>query len=396
MTRVLMVSRCPPHPLHLGDRLIIWHLSRGLARLGVTLDLLAFADRPEDAETDWSAPAVRAGFRDIEIVPAPRRAFASYARRLALPGARFPRRARQAWSPEMWARIEARRAGAQYDAAHLFGGVQVYEYARALGALPAVITPYESYSLYLRRLAAHRPRLATRAQLWAARRYEAFMFAPYRAVVVVSPPDREELLALDPALRVEVIPNGVDLDYFQPQPLARAPDTLLFTGNFAYAPNADAALYLARTLLPGLRARFPAARLWLVGADPPPAVQALASEWVTVTGRVPDLRPYLAQAAVFVCPLRVGAGIKNKVLEALAMGCPLAATPLSVDGIAVRDGHDALVAPVEGGALAAAVARLLADGALRDRLSASGPELVAREHSWDGAAARYAALYAGG
>ncbi|GIL08821.1 MAG: glycosyl transferase family 1 [Chloroflexota bacterium] len=394
--RVLMISRCPPHPLHLGDRLIIWHLSRALARQGVELDLLAFADRPEDAETDWSAPDARAGFRDIEIVPAPRRTLAAYARRLALPGARFPRRARQAWSPDMWARVEARRARAAYDAAHLFGGVQVYEYARALGGLPAVITPYESYSLYLRRLMAHRPRLSTRAQWWAARRYEAFMFAPYRAAVVVSPLDRAELLALDPALRVEVIPNGVDLDYFQPQPVAREPDTLLFTGNFAYAPNIDAALYLAQTLLPGVQARFPGARLWLVGADPPPAVQALASASVTVTGRVPDLRPYLARAAVYVCPLRIGAGIKNKVLEALAMGCPLAATPLSVDGIAVRAGQDALVAPAAGGALAAAVARLLADAELRAAFSANGPALIARDHSWAGAAARYAALYAGG
>jgi glycosyltransferase involved in cell wall biosynthesis len=296
----------------------------------------------------------------------------------------------------MWARIEAYRARAAYDAAHLFGGVQVYEYAHALGGLPALITPYESYSLYLRRLLAHNPHPATQMQLWAARRYESFMFAPYRAAVVVSPQDRAELLALDPALRVEVIPNGVDLDYFQPQPLAREPHTLLFTGNFAYAPNVDAALYLARTLLPGVQGRFPMARLWLVGAEPPPEVQALASDHVIVTGRVPDMRSYLARAAVFVCPLRLGAGIKNKVLEALAMGCPVAATPLSVDGIAVRDGLDALVASVEGGALAAAVARLLADAALRDTLSASGPALVARDYSWANAAARYAALYAGG
>lgn len=395
MTRVLLVSRCPPHPLHLGDRLIIWHLSRALAARGLELDLLAFADRPEDAAVDWAAPAVRAGFRSVEVLPEPRRTAAAYARRLALPGARFPRRAAESWSPEMWAQVAARAASGQYDVAHFFGGVQVYEYAGALGDLPAIITPYESYSLYLRRLAARDPRLTRRAQLWAARRYEAFMFAPYRAVVVVAPQDRAELLALNPALRVAVIPNGVDLDYFQPRPAAREPDTLLFTGNFAYAPNADAACYLAQTLLPAVRERFPGARLWLVGADPPPDVRALASDCVTVTGRVDDLRPYLARAAVFVCPLRLGAGIKNKVLEALAMGCPLAATPLSVDGIAAQNERDALVAPVEGGALTAAVLRLLADPALRAALSAAGPALVARDHSWAGAAARYAALYAG-
>lgn len=396
MTRVLMVSRCPPYPLHLGDRLIIWHLSRELAKLGVELDLLAFADRPEDAAVDWSAPGMRAGFRAVEVLPEPRRTAAAYLWRLARPRVRFPRRAAESWSPLMWARVAARAASGQYDVAHFFGGVQVYEYAGALGGLPAVITPYESYSLYLRRLVARTPRIVHWAQLWAARRYESFMFAPYRAVVVVSPQDRAELLALNPALRVEVIPNGVDQAYFQPQPVARELDTLLFTGNFAYPPNVDAASYLAQTLLPAVRAHFPGVRLWLVGANPPPDVQALASDCVTVTGRVDDLRPYLARATVFVSPLRLGAGIKNKVLEALAMGCPLAATPLSVDGIAVQNERDALVAPLENGALTAAVLRLLADPALRAALSANGPALVARDHSWAGAAARYAALYASG
>ena len=140
-----------------------------------------------------------------------------------------------------------------------------------------------------------------------------------------------------------------------------------------------------------MRARIPSARLWLVGADPPPQVRALESDTVTVTGRVPDMRPYLARAAVFVCPLRLGAGIKNKVLEALAMGCPLVATPLSVDGIAVRDGREALVA--DGDAIIEAAARLLADSALRDALSHSGRALIEAEYDWAQVATRYTALY---
>jgi polysaccharide biosynthesis protein PslH len=141
-----------------------------------------------------------------------------------------------------------------------------------------------------------------------------------------------------------------------------------------------------------VQAHIPQARLWLVGNAPTPAMQALASDTVIVTGRVPDVRPYLAQATVFVSPLRLGAGIKNKVLEALALGCPLAATPLSVDGIAVRHEHDALVFPM--GELPAAVVRLLRDPDLQHRLSAAGRQLIVGRYSWAQVAEAYLQLYA--
>src|SRR5690606_36683295 len=125
MKTILLISRCPPYPIHLGDRLIIWHLARELSRRGYTIDLLAFANRPEDhAEIDH----YRVFFRHITLIDEPRR---SYPKRLILPGARFPQRADQAWSPEMWRSIESHRAQNRYDAAHLFGGVQVYEFRHA-------------------------------------------------------------------------------------------------------------------------------------------------------------------------------------------------------------------------------------------------------------------------
>jgi len=165
----------------------------------------------------------------------------------------------------------------------------------------------------------------------------------------------------------------------------------LFVGNYEYAPNVDAALRLAGDIYPQLQAQYPNLRLWLVGNAPPPELQALASDSIRVTGRVPDVRPYLARAAAFVCPLHLGAGIKNKVLEALAMGCPVIATPLSVDGIAVRSGVHALVA--EGEHLISATRRLLSDPALAESLGTQGRALVEEQYSWAGVAARYRALY---
>jgi len=395
--QILLISRCLPYPLHLGDRLIVYHLARELSKRGHEIDLLAFADPARPADHDLSERAhYEAFFRRITVIDEPRRSPLSLLRRWLDPGARFPRRANHAWSPEMWQAIEQHRRDHDYDVAHLFGGVQVYEYRHALGDLPAIITPYESFTLYLRRLIEAQPArslsgFSLRVQRMIAAAYEGWMFAPYRQTVVLAERDRAELLALNPALPVTVIPNGVDLKAFKSHNTDRTEGMLLFTGNFEYAPNIDAALHLARDIWPQVRARVQGVTLWLVGNAPPPELQALHGGDLYVTGHVPDVSLYLEMTAAFVCPLRFGAGIKNKVLEALAMGCPVVATPLSVDGIDLVDGQHALV--VEDDAFADAIVRLIQDAELQRRLSQQGRELIETKYNWAQVAEQYERLY---
>jgi glycosyltransferase involved in cell wall biosynthesis len=437
MKRILIVSRCPPYPLYLGDRLIVYHLARELSRRGWSLDLLAFSSRLEDLS---ERPHYADFFQHIELIPEPRRTQISYLWRLVNPSARWPRRADDSWSPEMWRAMESRLNADDYDVIHLFGGVHVYEYRHLIGARPAIIVPYESYSLYLRRaleksgqrsaisnqqkqieraestnaawdsplqrawfsatrsvasirtaLASGVARLSLRLQRLIARAYESFMFSPYRRTVVVSPPDRDELRAINPALNVDVIPNGIDLDYFRQQDEPREPGRLLFVGNYEYPPNVDAAKRLALEILPQVQSRIPGVKLWLVGNAPPPELMALQSVSIEVTGRVPDVRPYYARAAVFVSALTFGAGIKNKVLEALAMGCPVVATPLSVDGIEVENGQQAMIADIDE--MAEAIVRLLNDAALRQTLGANGRALIEAKYSWGRVAEMYEVVY---
>lgn len=393
--QMLLISRCPPYPLHLGDRLIVYHLADELSARGHEIDLLAFYDRDEDSTPEAQA-AYAPMFRHVELIHERPRRLSDYLTRLLRRSARFPRRADAAWSPALWRAVEHSLEANAYDAALVFGGISVYEYVHVLGSLPAIITPYESYSLYLKRVIAARQggiiaHIQTRAQRWLARAYERFMFTPYRRVVVVSAQDRDELLSINPQLRVDVIPNGIDLAYFQPETIEREPATLLFTGNYEYAPNIDAALLLARDVLPLVRLKIPDAKLWLVGNAPSPEMQALASDHVLVTGRVDDVRPYLARATLFACPLRFGAGIKNKVLEALAMGCPVLASPLSVDGIAARAGQEvALAAP---DAFAERAVQLLQDDSLRAALAMRGRALIETHYSWARVADAYEALF---
>ncbi|MCE7946609.1 MAG: glycosyltransferase [Chloroflexi bacterium CFX4] len=385
--RILLISRCPPYPLHLGDRLIIGNLFAQLAQRGYVVDLLAFADRPTDHADTVN---YQASFGQITLLPEPRRSLPAYLRRLGQP---FPQCADQAWSAAMWQAIQDQRRAATYDLIHLFGGVQVYEYRALVQDLPNLIVPYESYSLYLRRQAMQArtigEKLMARLRLSMAQRYERQMFSGFDGVVVLTEADAAALRALSPNLPLHVIPNGVNL----PQAAPNVPTEgahLLFVGNYEYAPNLDAALWLAREIFPLIKARLPHAELWLVGNAPPPVLRACAAPDIHVTGHVPSLTPYYERAALFLSPLRFGAGIKNKVLEAMAMALPVVATPLSVDGIAADEG---VRLAESAAAFAEQSIMLLADAALRARLGAENRAVIAARYTWSAVADAYEVLY---
>ena len=384
---ILLISRCPPYPLHFGDRLILWHLMSRLARRGYVIDLLALHSRADDRRF---TAEYQDFFRSVELIPEARRGASAYLRRLLWPSTRFAHSPDMSFSPRLWRTVDDYLRRREYDLAHCFGGVNVYEFHPCFADKPTVITPYESYTLFLRR-AARQGHLKARLSLPVARRFESWMFTPYDRTVVIAEPDKETLLSLQPKLKVNVIPNGIDLEQFQLSEAERARHTLLFVGSYDYLPNQDAVRVLARQILPAVRQRIPQARLQLVGKNPPDWMRALANEHIEVSGHVADVKPYLARGTVFVCPLRIGAGLKNKVLEALAMGIPVAATPLSVDGIRVKHGESAWIADADD--MAAGVLRLLRDEELRRRLAVHGRALIEAEYTWDRVASRYERLY---
>jgi polysaccharide biosynthesis protein PslH len=388
---ILLISRCPPYPLHLGDRLIVWHLVRELGKLGITFDLIALTQKPSDAEEQHHYAHL---FRKITLIPETPRTIPQYLYRVTPLGAFYPEMARQAWSPTLWQSVHDHLADAEmYDGVHVFGGIQVYEVIKALKGFPAIITPYESFALYMARQVQQNPSLMNRVQEVAARAYERWMYSLYKSVIVLAEPDAAMLRELSPGLHVDVIPNGIDLEYFIGERATSAPHSLLFVGNYEYGPNVEAALLLADQIFPQIRAAIPDATLSLVGNAPPPELIAKQGNGITVTGSVPDIREAYAGASVFVSPLVTGAGIKNKVLEALAMRLPVVATPLSVDGIAVENGKNVLITPIEG--MAEMVIALLRDEDQQRRLGQQGRALIEAEYSWGHVAAQYRVLYKG-
>jgi glycosyltransferase involved in cell wall biosynthesis len=224
-----------------------------------------------------------------------------------------------------------------------------------------------------------------RAALWLdrleVRRSERAILTRADHVLFASMRDRR---AVPEAAHASVLPNGVDLEYWQRTRPTLGPATVVFTGAMNYAPNVDAALHLAQDIFPLVRRAVPSARLVLVGHSPPPSlVRAGAMPGITVTGFVDDVRPYLQAATVFAAPIRFGAGIQNKLLEALAMELPVVTTPVAADGLTAEDGtrppvHIATTAEQ----LASAIALELVRRADCPAPLADGRDYVRRHFSW--------------
>jgi len=226
-------------------------------------------------------------------------------------------------------------------------------------------------------------------------RWELSLAARFDHILAIAGPEADEMRARGVRVPISASPMGVDTREFQPAPgEVEEPGLILFVGFFGHAPNADAALWLVRDILPRVRAAVPAAHVALVGREPTPAVAALATPGtVEVTGLVPALGPWLARAQVVIVPVREGGGVRGKVLEAWAAARPLVSTPLGVSGLTARDDDNALLASDAPG-LAAHVVRLLDDADLRRRLGARGRETVEAHYDWDTIAAAHYELYA--
>lgn len=392
--KLLFVSTCATWPLTWGDHLLAYHITHGLVAAGHTVDLIGFTNLPTPETSDPAGVGLSnaAHLRRAWLLPSAPIPRPLYVTRLAGLHPRFPRHAGQSAAPAFWQQIERWVADGGYDGVHVLGGLRVYEYHGALHGLPALIQPFDSSSLLFGGHFAHSHHPRHAAEWVISRAYEGFMYRPYRSTVFVAQRDADYVTRLAPGLPTQVIANGVDTGYFTPPPApARDPYQMVFVGNLGYAPNVDAAHLLATEVLPRVRAVFPNAALDLVGTNPSAAVQALAAPGVTVTGWVDDVRPYLARAGVFVAPLVLGAGIKNKILEALAAGVPVAGTPEALSGIAAHDQQHARIARVD--ALADAVIALMRDPAGAAAMAGRGRDLVVREYSWHAAIGHYEALY---
>jgi polysaccharide biosynthesis protein PslH len=391
--RALVVTDSHPLPPSDGMRL---HLAGVLPHLGAEHEV-SLLSVPHPGDVVGEELERRLGLRRwTGVAPRPR----SVLRRLAdEPSAlrhRRPVLVQQTLTSRLPRALEEAVRAARPDVVHLQPGWLAPLAARTDG-VPAVVAPLDAArpNLEAELAVARGPRRAlVRRELRRTTRLEATAYAACRAVVVVSEADAALLRAQDPRLSPVVVPNGVEPGpWRRPAGAARDPDLVVLTGAMSYPPNVDAAVFAATEVLPRLRRLRPSARLALVGRDPSREVRALAGDAVEVTGTVPEVAPWLWRAAAYLCPMRTGTGIKNKLLEALAAGCPVVATTAATGGLDAVPGRDLLVAD-EPDALARLLAGVLADPQRAERLGAGAAQAAERQ-SWARAAARLGEVWAG-
>jgi sugar transferase (PEP-CTERM/EpsH1 system associated) len=246
-----------------------------------------------------------------------------------------------------------------------------------------------------------RGRLITQLDLARTRRYEGWLVGQFNRVFVTSTVEKRALMRLCPLGemvddQVTVIANGVDLEYFAPQSGTRSETGLVFSGKMSYHANVTAALFLVHEIMPRVWEQRPEVTLAIVGAEPPAEIRALATAGearrVTVTGTVPDMRPYLRNATLAVAPIVYGAGVQNKLLEAMACGTPVVTTPLAASGLHAQ--ATTTMAVGEGAEqLAATILHLLSDQPARMALGQRGRRYVEEYHTWSNVATQLGRAY---
>ena len=394
---LLLLCHRVPYPPDKGDKIRSYRWLRALAeRYRVYLG--AFVDDPRD----WQhAQRVRDLCAEACLLPlsatrAKLRSLPALLTRAPLTRGFYRDRRMSRWVEEVLGRTRTHRIVVYSSAmAQYVSGARFRDYRRVIDFVDVDADKWRQYGEHRRgpmglvyrreakRLLAH--------DVAVAREFDLSLF--------VSPAEARFFEAVGAlGVRPGHVGNGVDHGYFDPGAPRRSPfppghDAVVFTGAMDYWANVDAVLWFAETIWPSVRARLPSARFDIVGARPDARVRALAGDHIVVTGRVPDVRPYLQHAAAVVAPMRVARGVQNKVLEGMAMARPVVLSPAALEGIEAEDGETVLLADSQDlyvQRVCEAVSGQYPDMGIRARAR------IVDAYGWAAASARFLAMVEGG
>jgi glycosyltransferase involved in cell wall biosynthesis len=406
--RVLWLSHVVPYPPKAGVLLRAYNLLKSVAEHH-EVDLIAFIQRP----------LLETFYADIDLgLEECRTELAKYCKSVTfLPIAKATRplgKLRTAWESlfcrdgymASWLNSAAAReviarrvAGQRYDIAH-FDHLSLAVYRPLLTDTPSTLGHHNAESHMLLRRVEHEKsilkKLYFRQEAARLARFERNIAAWFRLHITCSELDSQRLLVTMPNARMFCVPNGVDTQYFTPVAQAQTPNSLIFIGTMNWYPNVDAVKYFLREVWPRLRAEVPAATFDVVGAGAPPTLKELAarSAGVTLHGYVPEIRPLLGRAALYVCPIRDGGGTKLKILDALSMEKCIVAHAVACEGIAVTPEIDVVYAE-SAGDFVAQIKRLFADPERRRMMGAAARQLAVGKYSFKAIGARFTAALRG-
>lgn len=386
---ILFLTPRLPYPPHRGDKLKIYHLLRILSR-NHKITLISFVESRKEAKL----VANLAGFCDrIEtVIHPPLKSYVNVTFNLL--GVE-PFQVAYFNSKLFTEKLKHILNQNKIDIIHTHL-IRMAQYTTNIPDVPCVLDLTDAISLSLeRRLQITQntfKKVAVYTEMQRMLRYETIL-ETFERVLVCSDIDRQALLKSAPNAYLDIIHNGLDVDYFQLRQAEPESFTILYTGNMSYLPNEDGILFFYNHIFAEIRQEIPQVHLYIVGQSPSETVKNLAKDsGVTVTGFVPDIRDYYKRAHVVICPIRFGAGTLNKVIEAMAMGVPVVSTSIACAGMNVTDGENIIFAdrPKE---FAQAIIHLMRNPDICRRIGEAGRQLVELEHDWEKIVTKLEGIY---
>ncbi len=397
--RVLLISPKTPYPIFGGLELRVYQLFRVLGRRH-QVSLFCTSLESPDRETLEKLEDIFESVEVFSVTPQPvapqkRRSMRQRVADLISPPIDYYDVV--GYSETMRERIRGIIESSQFDVIHLMG-IRMMKYVPDVRRWASVCDSVDDLALFCFRTIRYQRRIIDKAR-WVvdwltAISYERRFARLFDEVTLVSPVDARVMRAICPSATVAVVPNGVDADHFRSKGSEGSEPIIMFSGVMDYEPNVTAVRYFCSAIFPRIRREVPEARFFVVGHSPGPEIRRLGETvpGVVVTGFVDDIRQYLDESLVYVAPIKSGAGIKNKILEAWAMEKPVVATSMSCDGIDVTHGENILIAdsPAE---FAKSVTALLGDRDLRARLRRNARAKVLEKYEWQSQADKMEEVY---
>lgn len=380
--KILYLTARVPHSAVAGGEALVYQRITRLARRGHEVSLLSLQGPGEDVPDD---DPLRDSLKEFRMVP--RSPPAAHPLRLLRSGC-------SAIPPYFWAYhspVMMRMVG---DMVHESGHDLVVAEFSTMGQylhhnpyLPAVrkiISCHFSVAATSRITGLRGPGLRSRISDARLLKYEVGMFRGVDRVLVLTAHERYQLLHADPMLAIKVVPCGVDTDLFRPDPAVPREEALIFTGQYAVPSNVDAVEWFCSNCWPIIKRRRPGMKFYVVGPNPPENFRRLSATdpSIVVTGRVEDVRPWLHRAMLYVCPVRLGSGLRFKLFEVMASGLPLVTTTLGGGGIPLQNGDNCFMADTPE-IMAECIHLLLEDEVLRNDIARKARELVVSRFQWD-------------
>lgn len=379
--KILFAAPRLPHRGVVSGHQIVYQRMRRLCARGHEVGLACFVRPGEEARVaEW-----RGTLLDLETVPDPTLQRRPWSRRL--------RRARvldELRSPEMERRIGDMVQRSHYDVviAEFSEMGRFLHHNLYLPAVRRVMSVHQCLTM------ASQKRVQvlgfTPAGLWERlirdhlRKAEFTIYRSADHVIVLTPQERFAMRQFCPELHTAMVPGGVDTDVFRPPDAPAAPAGIVFTGYYSHEQNCDAVRWFVSDVWPKIRSRHPELFFYVVGPNPPQDLLNLSwkDPMIVVTGEVGDVRPYLASSYLFVCPVRMGSGLRMKSLEAMSYELPVVTTSLGAEGLPIQPGRNGFIAD-DVNLMARQINLLLDDAVLRAKVGRLARETVVGRYSWD-------------